>query len=361
MKKAGKIATLLMVVLMMLSLVACGNESSGTPAQWPTSELASMLPVPEGQLENLFEFDDSFSICVENVNEDAFKSYVANCKEKGFTIDAEESSDQYTAFNSEGYKLDLTYWTSLNRYDIDLSTPKATGDLTWPTFGLATLLPVPNSSKGDIYMEGSDEFGAYVGDTSIEDYKKYVDACIEAGFNIDYSKSEKHFSAENENGDSLYVDYEGFNIMDITVYSSDYLSDLTETETTVAQKTTEIPATKAETETEEQKTEAKEEFATKSDSWKKAGKGVGALLPEPIKEYDLLQYSDFIVADVSNASYEDFNDYVEACIEAGFEGKIDSAESPDYYYKGKKSDGARVEVFLYESDGKISISAFPAE
>ena len=95
--------------------------------------------------------------------------------------------------------------------------------------------------------------------------------------------------------------------------------------------------------------------------WQMAGKGVGKILPEPELEYSLPQYSSFIAAEVKNASYDFFEDYVNKCIEAGFEGNIGTAEIPDYYFNGETANGERVQVMFYEDKNECSISAFPAE
>ena len=95
--------------------------------------------------------------------------------------------------------------------------------------------------------------------------------------------------------------------------------------------------------------------------WQMTGKGVGKILPEPKQEYSLPQSSSFIVAEVENTTYAFFEDYVNQCRNAGFEGTIGTAESPDYYYNGETTTGERVQVMFYEDDSKVSISAFPAD
>lgn len=95
--------------------------------------------------------------------------------------------------------------------------------------------------------------------------------------------------------------------------------------------------------------------------WQMAGKGVGKILPEPKQEYTLPQSSSFIAAEVENVTYIFFEDYVNQCINAGFEGSISTAKSPDYYFNGKTTNGETVQVMFYEDDGRVSISAFPAK
>lgn len=96
-----------------------------------------------------------------------------------------------------------------------------------------------------------------------------------------------------------------------------------------------------------------------SSKWYNAGKGCGKILPEPNEEYNLLQYSSFIAAELLNSTETNFHSYVERCKNAGFDGNIGTAESPDIYFNGKTSDGYSVQVFFYEAEQKINISAFP--
>ena len=100
------------------------------------------------------------------------------------------------------------------------------------------------------------------------------------------------------------------------------------------------------------------EYLTK---WQMAGNGVGKLLPEPQTEYSLPQSSSCITAEIENTTYEFFESYVNQCINAGFEGSIGTAESPNYYYNGKTSNGEKVQVMYYKDDAKCVISAFPAK
>ncbi|MEI3299269.1 MAG: hypothetical protein V8R67_00955 [Eubacterium sp.] len=120
--------------------------------------------------------------------------------------------------------------------------------------------------------------------------------------------------------------------------------------------------TKEQTKTEKNSTKAVDN-ANKEDlsKWEMAGKGVGKILPEPEKEYNLPQSSEFISAEIEDVTYDFFEDYVNKCIEAGFEGSIGTAKSPDYYYNGKTTNGETVQVMYYKSDKKCSISAFPAK
>lgn len=79
--------------------------------QWSDSELASLLPQPEGLL--VTEISDSetrFTFETLGTTPAEFKSYVAACKEKGFTKEPTEGDSFFYVKSSDGkYKLDLYY------------------------------------------------------------------------------------------------------------------------------------------------------------------------------------------------------------------------------------------------------------
>lgn len=201
---------------------ACSQQADSTKEDWPTGPLAQMIPSMDRRCEWVSESADHLSIRVTNrISKNDYDNYVKECKEWGYTLETEEDSDSYTAFNSEGYEIEVDYWDiSGSQIDIDLYAPKATGDLAWPTVGLATKLPNPEKTKGSIAVDSSSQFTAYVGEMNKAAYDAYVAKCIEKGFDTDYSKNEKSFSAKNKQGDSLHLEYQGFNTMYVSMYAA---------------------------------------------------------------------------------------------------------------------------------------------
>ncbi len=80
-------------------------------------------------------------------------------------------------------------------------------EFKWPTSGLAAMLPAPESSYGEISTESSNSFYVYVGNTTMEQYDAYVEACREKGFTVDYEKSRTWFHADNEAAYHLSLNY----------------------------------------------------------------------------------------------------------------------------------------------------------
>ena len=68
-----------------------GNNGSSVDIsefEWNNITLAEMLPEPESNLGSyLINTEDYFSVDVHEMSKDAYKEYVDDCREKGFTVD----------------------------------------------------------------------------------------------------------------------------------------------------------------------------------------------------------------------------------------------------------------------------------
>ena len=95
-------------------------------------------------------------------------------------------------------------------------------EISWPKSDIASIVPVPNSTIGRIEWETYYGFVIYIGNTSLEQYKDYVDLCWESGFNIEYSRGDDYFWADNEDGHCLTVRHQEGNIMFIRIDAKGY-------------------------------------------------------------------------------------------------------------------------------------------
>ncbi len=259
MKKRVIAAVVIVAAIALLNIQSC-IKSQPKNLSWPTSGLATMLPDPptkKGEVNT--DSDKSFSADIAGVSDEQYKSYVESCKEKGFTTDAETGTDTYEAYSNEGYKLRLTHYSfsSDNEMSISLDAPIVMGTLTWPTSGVGSNAPAPTSKKGKVDSDSSTWFHAYVGDTDKSAYSTYVDACIAAGFDVDYHKGDTTFYADRSDGVHINVEYKGFNTISVTVKiqksdSSDSKSDSSATES----------ETKSETSTSDASTSKSEDAST---------------------------------------------------------------------------------------------------
>ena len=79
------------------------------------------------------------------------------------------------------------------------------------------LLPEPSSNYGKIEWEAEYGFVIYVGNTTKAEYKDYVKAVCALGFTVDYNKGDDYFYADNTEGYSVSLKYEGFNTMFVRI------------------------------------------------------------------------------------------------------------------------------------------------
>lgn len=219
-----KIAVACLLVLLIF-LVSCGEKTD----IWDEVVLGDMLPKPPVNTGNIEDNSaEELWIELDGFSNKQFADYVKQCKEKGFDIDADSSSYSYEAYNGEGYFLSLYFDDSEEELSIELSSPMEMEAITWPTGTAGKKMPVPKSLVGNFSYEYDDSFSVYIGNTSKAEYAEYVNACMEKGFNIDYDKDSDYYYADDKEGWSISVCYEGFNIMCIDIDPPDEDDDYSE-------------------------------------------------------------------------------------------------------------------------------------
>lgn len=188
--------------------------------EWVNLRLGDKLPAFEkAKAEVMWDKEDLLSLNFYNVSKPEFEAYIQKCKDYGYTIDAEDSNSRYFAYNAEGYCLTLGYsdFMNENELSIHLEDPKKKANVVWPNGKLVEGVPIPKSLIGEVFSETSTSFSVYLADIEKAYFSEYVALCMANGFNVDYTKSETYFRAENKDGITLTVTYEGFNTLYIWV------------------------------------------------------------------------------------------------------------------------------------------------
>ncbi len=205
------------VAVIVVALSASGKDR-GEKIDWSKIEMHDMLPVPESKVGEIYSnSEDRISVSFYKTSENEYKNYVSQCKDLGFTVDSDSSSNDYRAYNSDGYKLNIQWYDK--KMSIELEAPMKFTEIQWPSGSLGKMLPKPKSNQGKFSSEYDDSFFLYVANTSPQDYAEYVKKCSDAGFNVDYSKSDNYYNAKNKQGYTVSLKYEGYNIMSISVDS----------------------------------------------------------------------------------------------------------------------------------------------
>lgn len=167
--------------------------------------------------EIYFNSKDKLNITLCGIDKKLYKKYYDDTIKKGYVIDAEDDIDSYLGYNEEGYKISLSWDEEDKELTIELDAPMKMNNIIWPTTGLATKIPKPNSMLGKISLDESDSFSVYIGNISQQEFENYIKACQEMGFVNNYSKTDTSYSAENNEKYELDIEYEGNNIMNISV------------------------------------------------------------------------------------------------------------------------------------------------
>ncbi|MGN1114444.1 MAG: DUF6591 domain-containing protein [Oscillospiraceae bacterium] len=238
-------------VAIIISIITSGNN--GQKIEWSQLILSDVLPEPDSNKGEINQnSEENLQVELYKTSEDEYNEYITKCKKKGFTIDAEAANTSYTAYNKDGYNLDLAWYD--DKLTIELKSPMKFSEIQWPTSTVGSLIPEPKSLTGKFSYEHDDSFFVYIGNTTPEDYNEYVNECSDWGFNIKYDKGNDYYYADDIDGNHIALKYQGNNIMSIEIKSAD--DNIIEEESSA--------------ETTKKATTAKQTTATKKTTTKKA-------------------------------------------------------------------------------------------
>ena len=211
-----------LLAIIVVGVIALNVGGGGEKIVWDDIILGDMLPEPPANKGEIHTNSaDELWVDINDLSDKQFNDYVEACKKKGFTVDAESNSSSYDAYNAEGYKLSLGHYGSDADMSIQLEAPMEMTTITWPTSVAGKQLPTPKSTTGNFSYEYDDNFFVYVGDTTKSDFAEYVNACSEKGFNVDYSKGDDYYYADNSEGWHVDIRYVGNNVMSINIDAPD--------------------------------------------------------------------------------------------------------------------------------------------
>lgn len=234
MYKAKDAVYVALAIALAVPLAGCSSsaagqgsaEESGLSTQtsqvqsdwWPTSGLSTKVPAPaSGSGEVVSDGDLYFQAEVYDSDMNDYESYVAKCKEAGFTVDAEKNGVNFQGWNEEGYELNVNLWKDDNLFKITVESPRELTELSWPTAGPAAVLPAPESAMGKTDVNTNERYCVWIGNTPVKSYSAYVDRLISAGFDVDYRRTDKYFKAKNAEGYEVLVEYLGYDTMYIWI------------------------------------------------------------------------------------------------------------------------------------------------
>ncbi len=208
------IGVVVFVILVVILTVALGSR--GNKISWDEIVLGEEIPEIESARGDLYDNnEDELDINIKKIEESEYSDYVASCQDMGYTVDAEETSYGFEAYNEEGYSLTIYYYSSLEEMEITLEAPIEVTEITWPTSKLGQAIPTPKSLMGEVAYEGDDAFKMTIAETSEEDFEEYINTVMQAGFTVDRYMYGDSYEAQNSEGYEIEIIYEGNNLMTI--------------------------------------------------------------------------------------------------------------------------------------------------
>ena len=212
---------LIIPFLLFFDSPGSSRVSRSSSYEWGSTALTKLIEKPASEKGEVITSSDTLlSAYISDMTSAQYKDYVSSCIDRGFDQDPVREGNSYIAFDQNGTKLDLDYYESTKEMALRMNAPLTLMSLQWPTSGPAAMLPKPDASTGLIEWESDYGINVYVGETARTDYATYVQRCIDAGFNVDYSRGTDYFYGDNDAGDHLSLNYYGFNIMEIRLHKA---------------------------------------------------------------------------------------------------------------------------------------------
>lgn len=115
--------------------------------------------------------------------------------------------------------------TTINNHNKQVEYENQT--FTWPTSGLATLLPEPATNKGQIISSNDTSLSVEVRGCDEASYSAYLKQCQDAGFTVEASTNSSSYDAYDEEGNKLRLNlYKSTDEMDIALDKAEEFDSL---------------------------------------------------------------------------------------------------------------------------------------
>lgn len=185
--------------------------------EWLETGLSTKIPkinAEKGRIQT--NSDTELWITLDGVSYNEFEKYIASCKEMGYTVDAEKDTNTYTAYNSEGYLLEVSCYG--DNFSVELKAP-LTGDpnFKWPEHELASMIPELSGKTGVVETKAEDTLKIILYDITESEIKSYISSCENSGYIVDSEKKDTSFNGFNADGYELIISYNEMKAMTITL------------------------------------------------------------------------------------------------------------------------------------------------
>ena len=125
-KEPKKGLRVILTIVAFVLIVPIINTSTGTQSNykrinWEYIALKEHLPKPKEEIGKIIvNSDDYLSVYIRVKNEDDYRNYIESCKKFGYTINAKNDTNSYTANSEDGYNLRIWFSDYNKEYNIYL-------------------------------------------------------------------------------------------------------------------------------------------------------------------------------------------------------------------------------------------------
>lgn len=222
-----KVAIIGVAIILLLVCIVGIRSALKDRINWNDIVLGEMLPEPDSHKGYIWENSaKNLNIDIYETSTNDYYAYISECSEEDFLIDPETEEFSYSAYNKEGYRLEVTYSEYSEEMSINMEDPIRLEAIDWNFDGLGAYIPKLDSNKGKIIEDGKKAFSLYVGDVDQIEFEKYVKGCSEKGFDISSVTTDKSYKAKNSERYCIEVEYIGFNIIKVTMYEPVYIVNI---------------------------------------------------------------------------------------------------------------------------------------
>ena len=334
MKKA---ISLLLALVMCFSLCACFGGSKETYDEWPTGGIGALLPAPDTEKIEIYDFGNVFSATIssDDAIETLFSEYVAKCESAGFTVDTGKTDDSYEAYNQEGYHLSMYLFSALKQLSLNLEAPseepsEAADDVNltledisydWSQGTLAEEVPLPEAEKTEMLYDGNDRFRVNIyGDLAA--FQKYVERCKKRGYTYEPNDgSITYYSAFRKDGARVEISFD----------EDEGLYELL----------------------------VRESWIKDALTWPEAGLAAQLPTPKGTKGTILSDSPSYFSVFVGETTKKDYLAYIEECKQAGF--TLDEMAWDGYFSAHHETDTGNAVTVTYEGLDTIHIEFFTGQ
>lgn len=107
------------------------EETTESAQYWTRGIFKDKLPKPKASIirKDYSDDEDEFSFDAYELTLDDYYNYVDECKNMGYTVDADSDDSSYDAKNSEGYEIEIEYDEDELKLNVSIYSPDTNDDM----------------------------------------------------------------------------------------------------------------------------------------------------------------------------------------------------------------------------------------